>query len=472
MIGLPSALAKRPTGSHSTRWTDADDDLRRRDELQARQKEFRESEAREVNDQPPSDTAISSGKSPGSDFHLNSAPSTNSNDGESALGAVTKDLPLYSPMNMSLFTYLWPKDSEEYRWLSSNSLLDSLPSAWLLGLSFLEVDLDATERTQLMVYEALRRSTKFRSEHSLLPYLLFSSYSPLKLEQPGTSILGTDSFPYKKAFEDLLRTNLVAEDREGLQAHEHDHHHDADQNQDTAQNREGQLKLLEQQNSERLKAMRESQEVEAQKTCETPGFLRLWEVIPRNIGGAPRNQSLWKQIVDEDEDKLFYVSEGLGKAVGDFLWIDKLQRIGLLQPREVVYDSTLSPTSISSKKAQTEQELYDHFLRSSTSFPGSINESLKTGEEKLSAIERYDDNFMVRNKDGVSPQVLELTNRHCDAMEESLHERSPRTSHTQANVSPTQAPENSDRVISSSTTSEQIVHEDGTVETSMTVVSI
>src|SRR3954463_11113277 len=43
IIGLPSALSK---GQGNTRWADFDDDLRRRDELQARQKELRESEAR------------------------------------------------------------------------------------------------------------------------------------------------------------------------------------------------------------------------------------------------------------------------------------------------------------------------------------------------------------------------------------------------------------------------------------------
>src|SRR4051794_7791501 len=45
IIGLPSALSK---GQGNTRWADFDDELRRRDELQTRQKELRESEAKKT----------------------------------------------------------------------------------------------------------------------------------------------------------------------------------------------------------------------------------------------------------------------------------------------------------------------------------------------------------------------------------------------------------------------------------------
>jgi hypothetical protein len=73
---------------------------------------------------------------------------------------------------------------------------------------------DPMRTLQSMFYNELNRKSTFRSEYSLLPYLLFSPYSPIKLSMAPstpnpliskTTKIPRDDFPYLDAFQDLIK---------------------------------------------------------------------------------------------------------------------------------------------------------------------------------------------------------------------------------------------------------------------------
>ncbi|KAI9047408.1 hypothetical protein LZ554_008852 [Drepanopeziza brunnea f. sp. 'monogermtubi'] len=450
IIGLPSALSRRPAGD--ARWNDTDSDIRSRDDLQARKKELRESEARKLNGQ--TDTATTSGTSPTCYIFSGCQPSSNNTDELLGLETITKDVPLYSPVTKSLFPAHLRRYNEwdheaDWKILGDNlSSLDMLPTALRAGDLFLSTGRNTIQRTQMVAYEALNCSSRFRSEYSLLPYLLFSSYSPLRLENSPSNPLSIDTFPYKAAFEDLLQTSLALEDREQLLSGE-DYDRDANQGEHAIDDVQKQLMLLEQQNLERMTVKREAHEMSAQKT-----------------DGRTEYQGQWKQVFEEDVGNLFFMNDGLGKVVSDFLWIIKIQQIGLLQPREY-------PASISSKSAQTEQEMYSHFLRLSSSTPKTIDEWVKAGDKILSPLEKSETASEARNDNkgsiGIMREILETAKQFSDAQVASDGHINTEAVQNRAIPGQLKVPGNTDRVVSTSTTSDRTVHEDGTVETSITV---
>lgn len=171
VIGLPSAMSRNSSGN--PRWADFDEDLRRRDELQARQKELRESERLAYRSKLP---VATSGRAPIPTF-------------EEALRAI----PLYSP-----FTPLGrtpgvesSPDLARIRAGSNPSPLTSYDFFYHPGSGLHEVLGFPGKRGQ--------RGT------TLFPFLFYSPYSPLALStisQPAG--LPKDHFPYCHAFEDLL----------------------------------------------------------------------------------------------------------------------------------------------------------------------------------------------------------------------------------------------------------------------------
>lgn len=205
IIGLPSALSKAPGNG---RWAHFDDELRRRDELQARQKELNEREARKVGAQ--STGGDENAEIPVKTFSAwpkqtpSNSEHTENNRQMDYKGE--RDLPLYSPVSKSLFAHL--VDTGELKnsanWDSVGTV--SLPFTIIRADQIFPNPMRAIHHA---MFTELNRTPQFRSEFSLLPYLLFSPYSPLKLslarwDNAGGESEVFDNFPYCDAFEDLI----------------------------------------------------------------------------------------------------------------------------------------------------------------------------------------------------------------------------------------------------------------------------
>jgi hypothetical protein len=202
IIGLPSTISK---SSVLTSWADLDEHLKKRDEQQEREKEaVRESE---------SNNAATKSASPASkESRVESI--TMDDEGES------EGLDLYMPITKHLFSHLYQTEVDDVEWdvcvSSLSGLITSVTNPWYLrrdqrGLSHIRM-LQSMALNNLNTAAILGTGNVLASESSLLPYLLFSKYSPLHLTSrpPSSTALARlqseeVEFPYKAAFEDLLR---------------------------------------------------------------------------------------------------------------------------------------------------------------------------------------------------------------------------------------------------------------------------
>jgi len=211
IIGLPSAFSKQ---SGQTRWAEFDEDLRRRDELQARRNELKNSEERRLRGVAAEEEVEIPVKKSGNAAGNGGVPAdSGQTDDDTA-----RDLPLYSPTLPSLFAHLnLPRGSADnwgraLRIYGPNDDHVPLFSSLLLTPQPLESHTDTMRGIQYMAHNILRRAPSYRSNFSLLPYVLFSPYSPIRLSikacQDSLSTGSTqDTFPYCDAFEDLLLTS-------------------------------------------------------------------------------------------------------------------------------------------------------------------------------------------------------------------------------------------------------------------------
>jgi len=210
IIGLPSAFSKQ---SGNTRWAEFDEDLKRRDELQARRNELKDSEARRLQGVAAEEEVEIPVKKSGTAARNGGIPPDYGQTDDDT----TRDLPLYSPITPSLFAHLnLPRGSAE-NWGRAFRIYgpddDHVPlfSSLLLTPQPLESHTDTMRGIQYMAHNILRRAPSYHSDSSLLPYVLFSPYSPIRLSiKACQDSLSTgsrqDTFPYCDAFEDLLLT--------------------------------------------------------------------------------------------------------------------------------------------------------------------------------------------------------------------------------------------------------------------------
>jgi len=201
IIGLPSALTRIPAGN--TRWADFDGDLRRRDELQARQKDLKESEAKRSKTDEHGQTNVGDIDLNVVDIRVPPMPLRPlSSFSDIDMNAFRMHLPLYSIGTRGLLADLGPHGNGRSGWSQLKPLettTGSDPLATLRHDVFLGRHLDPSDRGGYPVKD---------STHSLLPYLLFSPYSPLKLSASSSSNSPPeDKFPYCHAFEDLIRVS-------------------------------------------------------------------------------------------------------------------------------------------------------------------------------------------------------------------------------------------------------------------------
>ncbi len=401
IIGLPSAFSRRQ--AEDGRWAEIDDDLRRRDDMQARRKELRESEARRLNRHTLEENGVAAATKSTNERHTQNweTQSSASRNGEN--GVATKDLPLYSPITKSLFAHLRQRDEDEADWNEMGNKTFWKPK---IDQQPFNSDQDPEKVTQYMVYHTLNNSTQLRSEYSLLPYLMFSPYSPLRLgrSQRFTSLQTKDDFPYAEAFADLVKT--------------------------------------------------------LQEIPPSP----LSRFIPSRLPLA-------------------------GHPVGDMLWISKLHALGILQPQDTRYNAFLSTilragspeeeqkTTDTASGPRTEQDMYENFLQWASS-PSPITEALRAGEAFLASLEnggtvpreRDQENGVNSAPLGIMKEIFEAAKDFREISDSSNDQlETSKEHHPLAKSGQTNSTEDRDRIVSTSTTSERTVHEDGTVETSITV---
>lgn len=204
VIGLPSAFTKNP---HNARWADFDDDMKRRDELQKKKNGLRESEARVQEEGRGLRGAEDSRRDMDMDVDADDADM----DAERA-----RDIPLYSPVSKSLFAHI--RDAREDVGLRDDwkpvdpqypvSFTPSFYETFRASRGGYMTPLKALRR---IVYRDLNLNPILRSDYSLLPYLLFSPYSPFQLRYEEDELRWkknhyVEEFPYFEAFEDLILT--------------------------------------------------------------------------------------------------------------------------------------------------------------------------------------------------------------------------------------------------------------------------
>lgn len=386
VLGLPSAFSK-PT--ENPRWAVFDEDLRRRDELMAKQQALKDAEARRQNiplqeEHSAEETVdIPVKTSPG----WNKVAALRQPGPYQPLGYGAKDLPLYSPVTISLFhPEVGAADWGKPYW--DNVPLGPAPYFLERG----ELSKDVMGMMRAFAENNLKVSSVLRSQHSLLPYLLYSPYSPMKLEADDWSNGRPRKFQrYNEAFVDLLAT-----------------------------------------------------------TSGHPGLTKFQPTI------VP-----WE---------LEHIH--LAKASSNMQRIDWLLANGLLHGPE-------SRQDISTKSADpnTEQEMYDTFLRlaslpaAATNTFESLFKEVETAVEKglgtkeAASLRAQREAFEKEHVAGIKELEGILKSLGNPFREEKNRMKATETA-AQGN------PQDGSRVVSTRTTTEHSTHEDGTVETSVIVEKI
>lgn len=203
IVGLPSAFSKAP--SSNTRWAEIDDKLQRRDELhqQSEQPDNPEAVEERRGSEADKDVEIPVKTSPG--WRQYASSRTGDETDEQKVDGMTRDLPLYSPVSTSLFTHLYGAGD-----VAHHRIREAFrsPLSTTVTSSPDEVSLNNVKSLQYMILDQLRAGSSLQSDYSLLPYLLFSPYSPLRLSStPSSTTTQQDNFPFCDAFEDLIRVS-------------------------------------------------------------------------------------------------------------------------------------------------------------------------------------------------------------------------------------------------------------------------
>jgi len=440
IIGLPSAFSKG--SSDDPRWAGVDDGLRRRDELQARRRELKESEARKLQYQT-SDEEDRFARPTERTYFVGEGYQP-LGDRENTLDVPTKDLPLYSAVKKSLFAHLQEPDFDEADWKDLRTpptwgQKGFLPQFYPLKLLPHQLptyyDNEGVGTTRCLIYNELNSSNLLRSDYSLLPYLLFSPYSPLKLEND----FSTGSYlPWSDAFEDLIATSQSPSEGSPW-------------------------RLL-------------ASKFFGSPTGSPEGNLH-WIMKLQTLGYLQEQKSL----EEDDREALGYqLSSMLSEAQNKFKqWVDSDGGTSPTASNNPSVTGVVQGTKSNdagaetTKSPRTEQEMYDHFLKWASS-PQAIKEVFEAGEAFISSLEnddmpgrRIEQDDSIPRPPSLMKEILEVTKafRELSQPREVSSEPEQRDK-TSREVKPL---ESSDRVVSSSTTSEQTVHEDGTVETRVTV---
>lgn len=389
-----------------------DEDLRRRDEQQARQQELRESEAKRLGRRATDgeDVRVPGrmlAKWPAFARWAEEAPIT----GHEVDGM--KDVPLYSSVTNSLFAHLRrPTDEEDADW----NKRDGPSTFWMPSYSWYlkphQRSSNALKAVQYMIYNDLNSSPMLRSSYSLLPYLMFSPYSPYRLVESlsnSPQYWERDTFSYIDAFEDLIRTTQP-----------------------------------------RKKPLLISQLFGNGLTIHYPDSDLLL------VDPATRANAYYSQICHLHHSNLLQESEVL-----------PVPRLETLFPssKDMAQESATDRRPIS-KDAQTEQEMYEHFLR----WASQPNEKVETAVAEAKAA------FAKELESGEVPNVFRTLNKILGSkgVQELFQELDPEDDwrkhrDAQQKAEFDKSPQDPEKVISESTTTQRVKQSDGSVRTCVRV---
>lgn len=410
IIGLPSAFSGK--ASENPRWAVFDEDLRRRDELQAKQKELKDSEAQRVAARGEEED-IPVKKSPDwaafARWHEDGPTEDEDNDG-------MRDVPLYSPVTKSLFAHLGHPDSNYLDWKQKNVDFGyhDLADPWLLRPS--ERSRNALKTAQHLIYHDLNASSVLRSDYSVLPYVMFSPYSPLRLiENMSRSprCQERDTFPYVDAFQDLIRTTQPPPKRSPLAGV---HYPDSD--------------------------------------------LPLFD-------SATRASIYYRWIYWLHDASLLQESENRVFSPHYLQWLIGLAPVPVNTP-----SNSASDKKATAKEAQTEQEMYEHFLRWAT----QPNEKLEAVAAEAKAM------YAKELESGKAPDIIQLLStvlgtksvtklfEEFDEMFESEKRKQPqeRTETTRETANSTEEP----KIVSERTVTQRVKEVDGSVRTYVSICKV
>ena len=222
IIGLPSVFSKQPKEPNS-RWAELHDDLKRRDRILAKQRASKASGSTNSRaDSDDEEVEIPVKKFPGwllpANAQADSKRSSSVDDKDGEQGSID----LFSPVTKSLFAHLIRKPMDDVDWSKYGLLAQALS----FEESYLDLQWELRDdqmmgstlnMIQSMIFNSLNETSsrvgnsQLLSSQSVLPYLLFSPYSPLALSSKPPPSRGNDlfehlddDFPYCEAFQDLL----------------------------------------------------------------------------------------------------------------------------------------------------------------------------------------------------------------------------------------------------------------------------
>ncbi|RDW88241.1 hypothetical protein BP6252_00273 [Coleophoma cylindrospora] len=428
VIGLPSTFNRSPGNTH---WADVDEDLRRRDELHSRQNALRMTEQRRRMQNEADggqEVAIPVKTSADWDSSITRREGTGIGDN------TTDDWPLYSRVSKSLFRHLVGAAEDNVEWGQCHPLFDlpddedELPAGWerkvnsfgrtyfvdhntrsttwSAGAPYLyllrpdQKSHDISRMVQHMAFNNLNKTARaslpywgglsLHSGNSLLPYLLFSAYSPINLQR------SSEEPAYRDAFEDLLAMhNGLPLGRDGRREH---------------------LAIKE------IEQTAKDDDIDIAKK----NMSWIYTLKARGILTQPKLPS----EVATDFASPFLRPDIMG---------DILRPFRKSEPED--------------NDQNTEQDMYDHFLRSASS---AASTSVGLVDSLFSDAERF------------IQDLTEGTRKDQDQSEDTktvtktFYERKPAGEATKPSG-------DADRVVSTITSSEHITHEDGRVETNVTV---
>lgn len=204
IVGLPSAFSK--DSSSNTGWAEIDDKLQRRDDLnqQSKQPDNSRPDRENRGDSSDEETEIPVKKSPDWQRYSTSNAGEVSDDRKMD-GPTTKDMPLYSPVSTALFAHL-----NGTRGRTHEISEDPRPPFSTTGILSPDdkISRNNVKTLQQMMLGRLSGGSSLIADYSLLPYLLYSPYSPLRLSsRPVSNTNQFDNFPFCDAFEDLIRVS-------------------------------------------------------------------------------------------------------------------------------------------------------------------------------------------------------------------------------------------------------------------------
>jgi hypothetical protein len=228
IIGLPSVFSKQPNDANS-RWADLHDDLKRRDRILAEQRASKESglthsQADSEDEEVEIPVKKFPGWSPTTSAQADSPKSSSVGNGD----GMQDSIDLFSPVTKSLFAHLIHNPMDDADWSKLGLLAKKppiFPGSCLNSVDYFDLRDDqmmgtALNMIQSIVLNNLNRTARtvgynhLHSPQSVLPYILFSPYSPLALSSmPPPSRRSSvfehdeDDFPYCEAFQDLLLTS-------------------------------------------------------------------------------------------------------------------------------------------------------------------------------------------------------------------------------------------------------------------------